>query len=237
MQQYMIQNECFKQDSVTFSSDDLHHIFKVMRCNVNDQVEVLNIQTSKKYLVKLNDDKKSATIVEEITFNRDLFSNLTLAYGLVKADKLEFVLQKASELGVTKFIPLKMDHSIIKYDEKKLASKRVRWEKIVKEACEQAHRNSLMKISDPMSVKQLLQESYDIKLVAYEKASLSDKIRNHDLSEKNVIVVIGPEGGISLQEIDLLTKADYQIVTLGKRVLRTETAVISALSIITDLME
>ncbi|WP_423364179.1 RsmE family RNA methyltransferase [Mycoplasma sp. P36-A1] len=237
MQQYMIHNSKFNNNKVEFIKDDLHHIYKVMRHNFNDKVEVVNINTNKKYLASLNDDSQSATIIKEIEHSSELNHELVLAYGLVKADKLEFVIQKAAELGVTKFIPLIMERSIVKYDQKKLAKKIERWQKIIKEACEQAHRNALMEIMMPISVKELMQYSKDINLVAYEEAKVDSKINKCIKQNKSVMLVVGPEGGISSKEIEVFKDNNYDIVTLGKRILRTETAVISSLAIITDLME
>lgn len=237
MQQYMLNNDNFNQDLVLFNEDDLHHIFKVMRNKTNDLVEVVNIDTQTKYVVKLNDDQKTGIIAYQIHENSELEHDLILAYGLVKADKLEFVIQKATELGVTKFIPLIMERSIVKYEEKKIDKKMQRWQKISKEASEQAHRNALMSIEKPIKVQDLINYDADVKLVPYEKATLEQRIRSFDLKNKSVLLVIGPEGGISESEITWFKEHDYQVVTLGKRILRTETAVIAALSIISDLME
>jgi len=237
MQQYMLTNECFNDKKVSFPKDDLHHIYKVMRCQTNDLIEVVNIESKTKYLVSLNDDGLTGNILNMIDDSSELKHDLILGYGLVKADKLEFVIQKACELGVTKFIPLMMDHSIVSYDDKKLDKKMQRWEKIIKEASEQAHRNALMEIVQPIPLSQFIKEESDVSLVAYEKASIDDKISSLDLKEQSVKLVIGPEGGISTSEMDLLESNDFKVVSLGKRILRTETAVISALSLIIDNME
>lgn len=237
MQQYMLNKECFNNDIVTFSKDDLHHIYRVMRGRVGDHVEVVNIDSKVKYLVCLNEDELTGCIVSEIEASSELKHDLILGYGLVKADKLEWVIQKASELGVTKFVPLIMDHSIVTYDDKKLDKKMQRWEKIVKEACEQSHRSALMEIVLPMRVKDFVEIESNVSLVAYEKADINNKISSVELKDKSVKLIIGPEGGISLGEIDLLEANGFEQVSLGKRILRTETAVISALSLIIDKME
>ncbi|MEG0284300.1 MAG: 16S rRNA (uracil(1498)-N(3))-methyltransferase [Erysipelotrichales bacterium] len=237
MQYYMIENERFNDGIVSFNKDETHHIYNVMRAKVNDQIVCVDYQLGKKFLVELGSNKEEGTILDEIDENNELSTNLVLAYSLVSADKFEFVLQKAAELGVSKFIPINNDYSVAKIDSKKLDKKMVRWNKIVKEACEQSRRNKLMEIEEPIKIDQLDTFKEDVNIVAYEKADYTKRLSDLDLASKSCLLVIGPEGGISNREIDLLIDKKFNLISLGKRILRTETAAISLVSIVSNYIE
>lgn len=237
MQQYMITTAQIDNDKVVLNQEDLHHIYHVMRMKENDFIVCADVETKLKYKVQIIDRNGLLKIVEQLDEDNELTCELVLAFGLVKADKLEFVIQKACELGVSKFIPLKVKNSIIKLDEKKFEKKQVRWEKIIKEACEQSRRNSLMVITRPLTLSELLEQKKDLNIVAYEKAAVDAKIGNVVSKNKSILLVIGPEGGIDSMEYDFLNENDFVGISLGKRILRCETAAISAISIISDLIE
>ncbi|MDL2212107.1 16S rRNA (uracil(1498)-N(3))-methyltransferase [Erysipelotrichaceae bacterium OttesenSCG-928-M19] len=236
MQYYMITTSQIVNNRVNFFDDELHHIFKVMRMRKNDELICVDYQLKVKYLCCISDDNE-IVIVKEISEDNELKNNLVLAFGLVKSDKLEFVIQKASELGVKKFIPLIMKNSIIKVNDDKVNKKMLRWQKISKEACEQARRNTIMEISQPLTISELLKHQQTINLVAYENAAQGLKIRDYYQANKDCLIVVGPEGGISNEEITILEANGFQQVSLGKRILRCESAAISSLSILVDLME
>lgn len=236
MQQYMIDTNQISDTLIYLNDDDLHHIIKVMRMKIDDKIVCVDIETQLRYLCKIG--KNHEILIEDIyNESKELPNNLVLAFGLVKSDKLEFVIQKACELGVTKFIPLIMQHSIVKIGEKKLEKKMQRWHKIIKEACEQAERNTLMEISMPIKVMDLVNEKQDINFLVYERADFNNKIRTKYQQNNDILLVIGPEGGFAQEEISFLNSIDFKQVSLGKRILRCETAAISAVSIVSDLME
>lgn len=237
MQQYLInQNQIF-ENNIKIDDSDLHHIYKVMRMQVNDYIECVVKETHQRFLVQIKNMNGCFEIVEEILIDNDLNQNIILAYGLVKSDKFEFVIQKAAELGVTTFIPLKMQRSIVKIEENKLDKKKERWQKISKEACEQAKRNSLMEVSAPISVEELTKYQSGLKIVAYEMADQSVKLTDINYQNQDILLVIGPEGGISDEEMSLLKANDFICVSLGKRILRTETAAIFALSVMVSQLD
>lgn len=236
MQQYMVDTNQISDTLIYLNDDDLHHIIKVMRMKIDDKIICVDTKTQLRYLCKIKENHE--ILIEDIyNESKELTNNLVLAFGLVKSDKLEFVIQKACELGVTKFIPLIMQHSIVKIDEKKLEKKMQRWQKIIKEACEQAERNTLMEISEPIKVIDLVNEKQDINFLVYERADFSNKIRTKYQQDNDILLVIGPEGGFAQEEISFLNSIDFKQVSLGKRILRCETAAISAVSIVSDLME
>ncbi len=168
------------------------------------------------------------TIKEELVSKKNTL-NISLAQALIKRDKFELVLQKATELGVKEIIPLKTRNSIIKienFDKKKL-----RYETIVKEAAEQSERNTVPVINDIADIKSLPLDEFDYVFTAYarnESLSLLEEIKNIDIS-KSVLVLIGPEGGFDKSEIEYL-ETKTKLISLGNTILRSETAAIYLLS-------
>ena len=234
MQQYMINDSNIIDNKIILNNDDIFHIFKVMRMKENDKIICADYESKIKYLCVINENKE-IKIVEQFNEDNELDYNIVLAFGLVSSDKLEFVIQKASELGVNKLIPFISQHSQVKYDEKKLVKKMIRWQKIIKEACEQSKRNSLMSIETPIKLNDLVDYDIKQKIVAYEN---EEGLRLSDVYLKqDVLIVVGSEGGFATTEIDYLIENGFSSISLGKSILRCETAAISAVSIISELME
>lgn len=234
MQQYMINDSNIIDNKIILNNDDIFHIFKVMRMKENDKIICADYESKIKYLCVINENKE-IKIVEQFNEDNELDYNIVLAFGLVSSDKLEFVIQKASELGVNKLIPFISQHSQVKYDEKKLAKKMIRWQKIIKEACEQSKRNSLMSIETPIKLNDLVDYDIKQKIVAYEN---EEGLRLSDVYLKqDVLIVVGSEGGFATTEIDYLIENGFSSISLGKSILRCETAAISSVSIISELME
>ena len=167
--------------------------------------------------------------------------NITLYQGLPKSDKMEFIIQKGTELGLNTVVPVVMDRSITKLDNKNFESKKVRWEKIAKEAASQSRRQHIPQIYHYINFENIIEnvQKYDIVLLPYENennVSLKDAIKTYKDNGniiKNIAIIIGPEGGFSQEEINKISNIEnVKIVTLGKRILRTETAGISAISML-----
>ncbi len=234
MQQYMINNEQIVADKIVLMEDDLFHIFKVMRMKENDQIICANYESKIKYLCFI-DANKNIVILNEITNDNELSHQIVLAFALVSNDKFEFVVQKACELGVSKLIPFISQHSQVKYDDKKLSKKLVRWQKIIKEATEQAKRNVLMEIVEPVKLTSLIDYDIKQKIIAYEN---EENKRLSDVYQKDdVLIVIGSEGGFSKNEVDHLNNHGFTSISLGKSILRCETAAVASVAIINELME
>lgn len=167
---------------------------------------------------------------------------VTIACGLPKGDKLEFIAQKGTELGMNGLIPFTAERSIVKWDDKKSGKKIERLQKIAQEAAEQSHRTKIPKVHDAHSFKQLLSvaEQYDIVLLADEEDAKSEKRhrfmdRLQEMKENNyqtILIVFGPEGGISRNESQALIEKGAKTISLGPRILRAETAPLYALSAI-----
>ncbi len=229
MQRYFAKDKV--NNKIILLDSDIHHIKKVMRMNINDNIEV--IYDKKLYLCKIIDNY-DIEIVNEINEDNELNVDVTVAIGMVKEQKFDLILQKLTELGVKEIIPLVMERSIIKLDKSKIDKKVERWNSICKEASEQSKRNIIPKVSLPMTLNELVKLNYDKKLVCSVKQK--DNFINKYLQFKDeyvkMIIVIGPEGGVSDKEEEFLNNNDFISVSLGSRVLRVETAAIYVASVI-----
>ena len=221
------------ENNLILKQSDIHHIKNVMRMNINDEIEC--IYKKKLYICRLTDlSSNKVEIIKELPDNNELDKEITIAIGLVKEQKFDLIIQKLTELGVSKIIPLKMERSIIKLDEKK-ANKRIeRWKEICKEASEQSKRNIIPEITNIKKIKELEQETFDLKMFGstINKENLVNNYLQTNKDYARIIFVIGPEGGISTKEEKELIKMNYIPVSLGNRILRVETAAIFIASIL-----
>lgn len=247
MQRYFLKNNQFDKDLALITGDDAHHMSRVMRMAIGDQVIVCNEDKSCYYatIKQIKDQEIEVTLDSMIEAQTELPIEVTIAQGLPKGDKFEWVIQKATECGASEFIPLEMERSVVKLDAKKAGKKIERWNKIAKEAAEQSHRQMVPTVTSVQTLKQLLAQAsqYDICLFAYEETAKQGElaqlkqtlstIENH----KKLLVIVGPEGGISEKEEVLLLESGFKPCALGPRILRTETAPIYILSAISYALE
>lgn len=230
MQRYFVTPDAIQGDRVTITGDDVKHIVRVLRMEAGDEVIVCD-GTGRAFhteLTELGDGEVAARIVEKLSAQPESPVKITLAQGLPKGDKMDLIIQKGTETGITRFLPLSMSRCIVQYDDKKEQKRRERWQKIAKEAAEQSHRNIVPDVANGMTFKQLMNalERFDLVLVPYEMEKargLRDVLEEHP-EAREVCVVIGPEGGIAEEEIETALRAGAMPVTLGPRILRTETA-------------
>ncbi|MFD1066336.1 16S rRNA (uracil(1498)-N(3))-methyltransferase [Oceanobacillus locisalsi] len=249
MQRYFISKEQVTDQTVKITGEDVHHITKVMRNKPGDEV-ICNTDdgyAARCKIIEVHDIEVQAEIENWLNETAELPVEVTVAQGIPKGDKFEWILQKGTELGAATFIPFAADRSVAKWDDQKFSKKAKRFRKILKEASEQSHRNRIPELSPVMQLKALIEESasYTVKLFAYEEEAKGDIEERstfaaalNNLSDGDrVLLVIGPEGGISEQEAKLLKEAGFQAIRLGKRILRTETAALYALAGISYQME
>ena len=234
MQRYFVNEK--NNDNFILSNSDIHHIKKVMRCKNNDKIEI--VYDKKVYVCNIDEiETLTLSIIDSYEEDRESNINLTIAVSLVQEQKFDLILQKLTELGVTNIIPLKTERSIVKIDSTKEEKKKLRWETICKEASEQSHRTSIPTIEKIMTMKELISNKKDLNLIC----SLNDKTKslNSYLTNdvKEILFVIGPEGGFSPKEEEFLMDNGFKCTTLGKRVLRVETAAICVASIINYIYE
>ena len=223
---------------VHLTNDDEHHVLHVMRMKKGDEIEVVDNQ--KLFLCRLDQTNPLViSVIHEIASDVELNEDVTLLFALAKGDKIDLVLQKATELGVKKVALVQSERTVVNYESKDLEKKTLRFEKIMKEASEQCHRLIVPKFLGVFDLKKLPKDAYsDLNYVAYEKDA-NDVNNSFKGLEKNksISILIGPEGGFSEKEIDALTKQGFIRTSLGKRILRAETAAIYALSVIGYLLE
>ncbi|MFD1609878.1 16S rRNA (uracil(1498)-N(3))-methyltransferase [Oceanobacillus luteolus] len=241
MQRYFIlKDDAWSETDVTIYGEDVHHISRVMRGEVGDRI-ICNHRNGRAAICEISEisnDKVRANIVDWQDQDVELPIEVTIVQGLPKGDKMDFILQKGTELGADSFIPYKAERSIVVWDEKKMKKKLQRFGKIVKEASEQSHRNKIPTIHDLVSIKQLIEVSdqFDVKIFAYEEEAKTTSYQSFAevLKEMNsgmqLLICIGPEGGFSEKEAELLKENDFKPVRFGPRILRTETAALYALS-------
>ncbi|MFS0786268.1 16S rRNA (uracil(1498)-N(3))-methyltransferase [Shouchella sp. 1P09AA] len=243
MQRYFIADEQMSDTNISVTGEDAQHIRKVMRMSVGDHIVCVNTR-SRSVVVKLT-AVSEASVDGEILYDEDKQTDMpvqvTLAQGLPKGDKFEYIIQKATELGVHAIIPFLAERSIVKWDEKKIQKKLTRFEKIAKEASEQSHRSSIPQIEAPLDGQALVSRVnlYDACLVCdEEEAKQGEKSQLKQMLETlkpgtRLLIIVGPEGGLSRSEVRELTGAQARTCSLGPRILRTETAslyILAALS-------
>jgi len=251
MQRYFVSESEIEQGQVKIVGDDARHISKVMRMRPGDRI--ICCQTNgRAYLCSLSailDGEVIADIEQELDENHELPIRIALAQGLPKGDKLDWIVQKGTELGAEAFILFQAERAVVKWEgAAKIARKRDRLKKIAKEAAEQSHRNKIPDVTEPLSILQLIEASkhFDYKVVAYEEEAKSGAMKGLSAifgkmkPKESLLTVIGPEGGLSESEIAALDDAGFTKVALGKRILRTETAglyLLSAASYHFELLE
>ena len=226
-------------ENIILGDGDVHHLLHVMRAKKGDEIEAVA------------DNKLYACLVEsinplviktnyEIPTDSELNEEVTLFFALAKGEKIDFVVQKATELGASKIVLLKTERCVVKFEEKNLEHKIERFNKIAKEASEQSHRLRIPEIIGVVDIKNIPNDLLsDINLIAYEKeAGNTDSLLSHILKGKSLSIMVGPEGGFSEEEVKtVVNKYGFIPVSLGKRILRTETAAVYALSVIGALLE
>lgn len=235
MQRYFVNID--KNGNFVFTEQDVFHITKVMRCKINDQIEVVynnhvsvvNIDSLKPLLVH---------VVSNVDGDTELPTKLRLFLPLLKGDKTELIIQKATEIGVTSIVFYYSKRSIIKLDQKEFEKKLSRYTMIAKEASEQCHRNTIPEIKGIINLVDIKEYQCDNNLLAYELESGSTSSLEKALENNgSYSVILGPEGGYEKSEVDLLIANNFIPISLGKRILRVETAAIYALSVISYTME
>lgn len=235
--------DIINNSEIIIRNEDYNHIKNVLRKNINDELCVCNSDDSKNYLCKITEvlDKEIVLeIKEELIANSESNLNITIYQGLPKAEKMELIIQKSTELGVNKIVPTIMKRSVVKINEKDRIKKLERWQKIAEVAAKQSGRDKITKIERFMDIKDIKNniDEFDTVLLAYEderENSIKKQIQElKKLDKQNyaIAVIIGPEGGLDIKEVELLKEAGAKVITLGNRILRTETVALTMSSIL-----
>lgn len=241
MQRYFLSGPLREDGSIEISGEDAKHISRVLRMGIGDRViVVINQRSFEAEIIQVSDHSILVLPESSELRNNEMPIRVAIACGLPKGEKLEWIAQKATELGMNELIPFKAERSIVKWDNKKGAKKQERLQKIAKEAAEQSHRSIIPEVHEPVTLKQLLNMSsqYDVLFIADEedaKASTRTRFAEQMKSvydKLSMLVVFGPEGGLSRNEAEVLKEAGFKTISLGPRILRTETAPLYVLSAI-----
>ena len=238
MYQFFVEPSQIQGTRVVITGNDVNHIKNVLRMQPGEEIAVSNGEDGKEYrcgIEELYDDEIVCTLRFVKEDGVELSSKIYLFQGLPKADKMELIVQKAVELGIYEIIPVSTKRAVVKLDEKKAKSKIARWQTISEAAAKQSKRRIVPQIHTVMSFKEAVAYAKDIqiKLIPYELAEGMEKTREIIGSLKpgeDIAIFIGPEGGFEENEIQTALDNGIEPITLGKRILRTETAGFTILS-------
>lgn len=245
MYHFFVSSEQIGEKEIRIEGSDVNHIRNVLRMTPGEQISVSDGAQGKEYrceIVLLEEDCVTAKIMWSQDADTELPSKFYLFQGLPKSDKMELIIQKAVELGVYEVIPVATKRAIVKLDKKKEESKRKRWNSISESAAKQSKRTIIPEVKPVMTFAEAVKyaSAMDAKLIPYELAEGMEETRRIFSAIKpgdSVAIFIGPEGGFDEAEIELAKEAGIQPITLGKRILRTETAGMTVLSVLMFQME
>lgn len=243
MPKFFVNQTQLKNKKIFIEGQDVKHIKNVLRMKVGEHIDVCNVDVTQNYeceIEEINNENIICKIIKERENDSESKVKITIFQGLPKADKMELVIQKSVELGVYNIVPVAMKRCVVKLDSKDVRKKVERWQKISEVAAKQCGRDIIPKVSEVVKIDDIckMMDSYDKIIVAYENEKDNtlkneiQKIKMLDKEEIKIGVLIGPEGGIDEKEIEILKSAGGNIVTLGKRILRTETVALNVLSIL-----
>lgn len=239
MQKFFVETKQIENEKITIIGEDVKHITSVLRMKIGENVQVGNKQTGENYIAQITQisaENVITNIIKKVEETSESNVRVDLYQGLPKADKMELIIQKTTEIGVSNIIPVDMVRCVVKLEEKEEKKKIERWQKIAMSAAQQSKRDKIPTIENKINFKQIMNKikEYDCFLVAYEEetqTALKQVLQAMKQKENYQIgILIGPEGGIDSKEIALLKENGATIVTLGKRILRCETAPICMVS-------
>ena len=241
MYQFFITDDKVQGERIVITGADVNHIGNVLRMKPGEQVRVSSRDSGKTYFCHITEITKEEVFLaidstDEI--GTEFSHRVYLFQGLPKSDKMEFIIQKAVELGVYEIIPVAMKYCVVKLDEKKAAAKQKRWQAIAESAAKQSKRTVIPLVHAPVGWKEALQMagSHGVTLVPYENERGMEATRETIggiADGVDIAVIIGPEGGFSPEEINAVDQQEtMHRISLGRRILRTETAGLATLAML-----
>lgn len=239
MHHFFVTPQQISGDKIRIEGGDVNHMKNVLRMKLHEKAEISDGE-SRTYLCEVEayeEDVAVLHILEEMEADTEPASKLYLFQGLPKSDKMELIVQKAVELGVYQVIPVAMKRSVVRLDDKKAAKKADRWNSIAESAAKQAGRSRIPEVTMSLSYKEALKmaEELDVTLLPYELAGgmkVTREVIRQIKSGQSVGIFIGPEGGFEPEEVDAAVSMGAKVITLGRRILRTETAGLATLAIL-----
>lgn len=237
---FYIKNNQIDENKITLYGNDVRHIKNVLRHKIDDLITICD-EDGTRYIskiVRMENDEIVLDVTEKLIDSNEPLVAITLVQGLPKSDKMDFIVQKCTELGAKEIIPTTMERTVVKIDDSNSTKKVERWNKIAFEASKQCGRTRVPTVEKIVNLENIVENlsKYDIVIVPYECEKdnmLKTVLRNIDTNIRNIAVVIGPEGGFSEKDIVLLEKLpNVKKISLGKRILRTETAGIATIAML-----
>ena len=226
-----------EQNTCIIEGEDVKHISRVLRCRENDKLEVCDMDNNEYIceIKEINKDNILLDIIEKVNIKRESNLKVKLYQGMPKGTKMELILQKLTEIGVDEIVLVQAKRSVTKIDNKKEDKKIERWERIIYEAAKQSKRAKIPKLTGVLTFKEALadMQNNDLNICPYEnERTISIKEAIKDSSANTIGIFVGPEGGFEEEEIEKIQEIDGKVVSLGPRILRTETASVVASSIV-----
>ncbi len=245
MQHFFVEPYQIREKEIEIVGNDVNHIKNVLRMKVGEEISISDGATPKEYrceIASISNDNVLCTIRFVKEEGVELPAQIYLFQGLPKADKMELIIQKAVELGVYEIIPVATKRAVVKLDEKKAKSKIARWQGISEAAAKQSQRGKIPVVTEVMTMKEAIKYAaeMDCKAIPYELAEGMEATKawvKRATEGKKIAVFIGPEGGFDEGEIAMAKEAGIEPISLGKRILRTETAGLTVLSILMYQLE
>ena len=229
MFRYFCADNSIRNDRVTVEGGDARHLKTILRAQPGERISV--VTESMEYIAEITEVNKENIIcrlIEEVMSNNETKINITLCQGIPKQTKMETIIQQNVELGVKSFIPLITERTLVKLSEKDREQKKLdRWQKIARESSKQSKRNIIAAVEPVMTVRELVEKlkNEDAQIIVpYELEDVKLLKDVLSVQSDNYYIVIGPEGGFDIKEIEMFREIGAHIVTLGRRILRTETA-------------
>lgn len=226
---FFVTSDQIENNKIYIKGSDVNHIKNVLRHTKGDVLSVVSDQI--KYEVQIDEINSECVVCDILNknFEEDNKIDLTIYQGLAKADKFEYIIQKCTEIGVHRIVPTEMKRCVVKLDNKDKVKKIDRWRKIAEVASKQSLRNDILEVAQVATFMDLINslKDFDYVIMAYEKEKdvlLKDVLKNINADTCKIAVIIGPEGGIDDSEAEKLIENGVRPVSLGKRILRTETA-------------
>jgi 16S rRNA (uracil1498-N3)-methyltransferase len=226
------------QDTIEITGADAHHLMHVMRARPGQEIIVVDDenQVARMEMTAFCETAVTLTLRERLAADTESPIQLVLAQCLLKADKMDFVVQKAVELGAVGVVPVRSQNCVVRYDAKKAAGRRDRWQKIADEAAKQCGRTALLSVEPVTDIADFLQQeaaAADTELIFFYENEQDQTVKDYlsQVTAKRIVLLVGPEGGFSLDEAKAVAEAGGHSVTLGPRILRAETAALAALAV------
>ncbi len=244
MYRFFVDRNQIQNDLIQITGSDVNHIKNVLRLKPGEEISVCTGESLTYYgrVESYTSDSVIVSVQEVSDLQNELASEIVLYQGIPKGDKMDLIVQKAVELGAAKIVPVSMERCVVKLDSKKEAARIKRWNAIAESAAKQAKRMMIPEVTPVMSFLQAVEEqaAFDMPLMPYELTRGMEETKEV-LSTINpgqsISVMIGPEGGFSVREAETAIELGIRTVSLGKRILRTETAGLAMLSILMYLLE